>query len=143
MIPQAPFFACLGYSRSEAGLASSVTVGFKVNAELLKAYMELTGNKVEYGAIIVGANKLDYTPLDENGEVNELLDATVFKVKMTATVFECKIVGFNENQLDIEFMLGAYIIESKDGVVSSVSYMQKSQVENGNYEFISYNTVNG
>lgn len=143
LIPQAPFFACLGYSRSEAGLASSVTVGFKVNAELLKAYMELTGNKVEYGAIIVGANKLDYTPLDENGEVNELLDATVFKVKMTATVFECKIVGFNENQLDIEFMLGAYIIESKDGVVSSVSYMQKSQVENGNYEFISYNTVNG
>jgi uncharacterized protein YkuJ len=39
-------------------------------------------------------------------------------------------------------MLGAYIIERNGEDVVSIAYMQKSQVENGNYEFISFNSVN-
>ena len=140
--PMAPFFACLGYSRTEGeGLAPSITVGFKVDASALEAYVEFTGNKIEFGAIVVGAGELSFAPLDENGEVNQLVEANVFKVKINTDYFDCKIVGFNENQLDSKLMLGAYIIESKDGAITSIAYMQKSQVVGENYEFISYNTI--
>ena len=57
--------------------------------------------------------------------------------------FDCKIVGFSSEQLDNKIMLGAYIIEKDNDTVISIAYMQKAQVEDGNYEFISYNSLNG
>ena len=140
--PMAPFFTCLGYSRTEGeGLAPSITAGFKVDSEALSEYVKFTGTSIEFGAIVVGAGELNFTPLDENGEINPLVEANVFKIKINTDYFDCKIVGFGEKHLDSMLMLGAYIIESKDDVITTIAYMQKSQVENGNYEFISYNTV--
>ncbi len=142
--PVAPFFTCLGYSRTEGnGLEPSITVGFKTDRDALNKYVELTGNTVEIGAIIVGADSLEFSPLDENGDVNELVSATVIKVPITVNdCFDCKITGFTSEHLDKKLMLGAYIIEGNASGVVSIAYMQKSQVQNGNYEFISYNSMN-
>ena len=144
LTPFEPFFECLGYSRTEGnGLVPSITVGYKIDMGILKSYEEFTGYTVNFGAIVVGSDTLEFAPLDEKGEINESIDATVFKIPIVSghNYFDCKITGFNENQLDIKLMLGAYIIETKNDEVVSIAYMQKAQVENNNFEFISYNTV--
>ena len=145
LTPFAPFFECLGYSRTEGnGLEPSITVGFKTDRAALNKYIDFTKNSVEIGAIVVGAGELNFAPLDENGNINEQASATVIKVPIKVNdYFDCKIVGFSPEQFDNKLMLGAYIIERNGENVVSIAYMQKSQVENGNYEFISYNSLNG
>ena len=144
LTPFEPFFVCLGYSRTEGeGLVPSITVGYKVDMGILGSYEEFTNCKIDFGFIVVGGCSLEYAPLDENGEVNELVKATVLKIPIVSNhnYFDCKITGFNENQLDTKLMLGAYIIETNNDEVVSIAYMQRTQVENNNFEFISYNSL--
>ena len=118
-------------------------MGFKTDRAALNKYIDFTKNSVEIGAIVVGAGELNFAPLDENGNINEQASATVIKVPIKVNdYFDCKIIGFSPEQFDNKLMLGAYIIERNGENVVSIAYMQKSQVKNGNYEFISFNSVN-
>lgn len=136
----APLFTCLGYSVAENG-KDGIDIGYKVDGEAISKYESVTGENVSYGIFaglesVIGEN-------DIFGTDGKAL-AGVVSADMTDTnysIFEIKMVGFNEKQMEVSFAMGAYVCTTKEEK-TEYSYLQISAPTDGaKYYFASYNDV--
>ena len=136
----APLFTCLGYSASQGNVAG-IVIGFKSNAQSIERYEEIAGKTVKYGVFAVLEDKLGENDVfDANGNAaNGVIGAELSDSKFA--MFDLKIIGFTEEQMDARLALGAYVAVTKDGV-TEYSYLQNSvPVSGGKYSFASYNEI--
>ena len=136
----APLFENKGYSAAEYE-GGGMSIGFKVNKAAILAYEEITGETVNYGVFAVLAEKIGANDIfDSEGKAL----AGVIAADITDTdfdIFNLKIVGFTDKQLDIDLAMGAYVGVSKDGA-TEYAYLQDVTAEkNDKYYFASYNDV--
>ena len=129
-----------GYSAAEYA-GGGISVGFKVNKAAITEYEEVTGKTVSYGVFAVLADVIKTNDIfDADGKA---LDG-VIAADITNTdfdIFNLKIVGFADNQLDTDLVMGAYVGVSKDGT-TEYAYLQDATPEkNEKYYFASYNDV--
>ena len=133
-------FTCLGYSASQGNVAG-IVIGFKSNAQSIERYEEIAGKTVKYGVFAVLEDKLGENDVfDANGNAaNGVIGAELSDSKFA--MFDLKIIGFTEEQMDARLALGAYVAVTKDGV-TEYSYLQNSApVSGGKYSFASYNEI--
>ena len=134
----AALFTCLGYSAPMSGDAG-IAIGFIINNEAVAKYEEITGKSITFGVYAVAQQKLGENDIfDENGNATAgVINADLTSYSVDA--FEIKIVGFAENQKDIQLSLGAYVTE--DG--KTYSYMQSDKAGElvGSYYAVTYNSV--
>ena len=133
-------FTCLGFSAALYG-EGEMSVNYKVNAQAISDYEEITGKKVNYGVFAVRADKIG---------TNDIFDAEgnspagVIAADITDsgfTFFSLKINGFTETQKGIDFAMGAFVGTTKDAK-TEYAYLQIAAPENGEkYFFASYNDV--
>ncbi len=132
-------FICLGYSAPENGNCE-IAVGFSLNAEAIEDYTKETGNALKYGVFVVAEKIGTNDVVDANGEMINGALGTDLSADANAT-FEIKISGFEGEQKDKLFAIGAFAIETDDEG-TTISYMQEGIPNEGEkYEFISYNSI--
>ena len=136
----APLFTCLGYSAPEDG-RGGMSISFTVNNVAIAEYEEATGEKVNYGVFAVLADVIKENDIfDADGKAL----AGVIAADITDTdfdIFNLKIVGFTDKQVDIDLAMGAYVGTTKDGK-TEYAYLQGGTPETGaKYFFASYNDV--
>ena len=129
-----------GYSAAEYA-GGGMSVGFKVNKAAITEYEEVTGKTVSYGVFAVLAERIGANDIfDSEGKA---LDG-VIAADITDTdfdIFNLKIVGFTDKQVDIDLAMGAYVGTTKDGA-TEYAYLQDVTTEkNDKYYFASYNDV--
>lgn len=130
-------FVSLGYSVSEDG-NGEVAIGYIVNKEAVKEYKEITKQTVKYGVFIALKDVIgDGFVFKQDGTAsNGVLNVPILN-NMFST-FELKISGFVDENKDIEFAMGAYVIT--EGEEIKYSYLQDgTPLENEKYYFVSYN----
>ena len=128
------FIVCVGYSMAEVG-ANGVAIGYDVNNDAIVAYEGATGKSFDYGIFVAPKTILGQDELfDAEGAV------CVDVKKHGMAKFEIKVVGFNDNNKDLEIAIGAYVAVSKDGK-SEYVYVQDSAPAEGNR--YSYDTFSG
>ena len=133
-------FTYLGYSVAEYGMAG-VDIGYKVNRAEVSEYEAVMGEKLNYGvfAVIektVGKNDI----FDANGKA---LDG-VISADMTETeysIFKLKMVGFDSEQKDISFAMGAYVGFTKDEKTEYTYFQIADASEGEKYFFASLNEI--
>jgi hypothetical protein len=134
-----PLFTILGFSAAEYGDAI-YSVNYRVNDEAIEAYMEITGETVNYGVFAVKAETIGTNDIfDENGVAR----TGVVAADITDAGFgllNLKITGFDKDQKDIDLATGAFVKTEKDGTVN-YSYLQIAPATSGKYFFASYNDV--
>jgi hypothetical protein len=135
-----PLFVVLGFSAAQYGDAI-YSVNYRVNDEAIEAYMEITGETVNYGVFAVKAETIGKNDIfDENGDERQ----GVIAADLTDAGFglvNLKIMGFNEEQKKTPLAMGAYVKTEKDGTVK-YSYVQIKPASAGEkYYFASYNDV--
>ncbi len=114
-------FEFLGYSMPENG-DLSITIGFIANNNAIAKYEELTKVRFEYGVVAAIASKLDgKAPLDESLVNVPVVKATIDNKYPT---FDFIISGFNAEQLDLEVVMAAYVIDG-----DSLVYLQDTQTD--------------
>ena len=133
----APLFTCLGYSTAEFA-NGGISIGFYANEEAIDAYEKLTGEEVSYGVFAgtkagLGTNDV----IGENGEAVAGAITAGFKDCAYSYMF-IKMFGFNEDNKDTLFAIGAYVeVSSEEG--KSYSYLQEdAPAEGEKYSFIKY-----
>ena len=136
----APLFENKGFSAAEYE-GGGMSIGFKVNKAAILAYEEITGETVNYGVFAVLAEKIGANDIfDSEGKAL----AGVIAADITDTdfdIFNLKIVGFTDKQVDIDLAMGAYVGTTKDGA-TEYAYLQDVTTEkNEKYYFASYNDV--
>lgn len=135
-------FTCYGYSVSEA--SGGIIVNFSVNNKAIDKYSELTNKTVSYGLFAVKKDTLgDYDVLDEKGD----LTVKGAKTDLTSKRFdmiEFKIIGIKSDvHKATKIAMGAYVIESENGV-NKITYLQEEETNgNKNYQFVCYNDYVG
>ncbi|MBQ8145535.1 MAG: hypothetical protein IJ039_02015 [Clostridia bacterium] len=136
-----------GYSCFEDPEKPYVCMGFDINLKAIAQYEEITGGKINIGAVVAIKEKIGQgvCPLDENGNAITLSSGNVIKVDITE--FACAAldvkVTLGEGHLDTDILMSGYIIE-EDGEKIDISYIQEdksSLVENGNFAYVSYSQV--
>ena len=135
-------FECLGYSAPEDG-KGGIAVGYTVNNEAIKEYIEITGKTLKYGVFVVLQSNLGENDVfgEDGTAASGVLSADITHSKLSA--FELKVVGFADEQKDIKLAMGAYVAVT-DGENTEYSYMQGNEPnENEKYSFVSYNDVAG
>lgn len=132
-------FTNKGFSAAQYG--NMMSVNYKVNAQAVKEYEKVTGEKLNYGVFAVLADKIGTNNIfDEEGEA--------FSGAITAditdsgfTLFSLKITGFTDVQKDISLAMGAYVGTTKDGA-TNYAYLQIEKPSEGQkYFFASYNDI--
>ena len=133
----APLFTCLGYSFAENG-NDGISIGFYSDDEAIKNYETLTGDKVSYGVFAgtkagLGANDV----IGEDGKAVAGAITAGFDGSEYSYMF-IKMFGFNEDNKDTLFAIGAYVeVSSEEG--KSYSYLQEeAPAEGAKYSFIKY-----
>ncbi|MBR2944113.1 MAG: leucine-rich repeat protein [Clostridia bacterium] len=134
----ASLFTCLGYSVAEDG-NSGISIGFYADETAINNYETLTGNKVSYG--VFAGTKSALGTNDVIGEDGKAIAGTIaagFDGSEYSYMF-IKMFGFNEDNKDTLFAIGAYVeVASEEG--KSYSYLQESKPDDGEkYSFIKYN----
>ena len=136
----APLFTCIGYSAPEKG-KGGIAVGYAVNSEATAKYTRVTGKALKYGVFAVLQERLG------NGDVFGTDGATVAGAisaevsNFGLSVFEIKIVGFDDSQKDIKLAIGAYVAVTNDET-TEYSYLQAGAPNEGEkYCFVSYNDI--
>ena len=121
-----------------------ITIGYKVNTELLEEYEAVTGNEITYGVFAVLADKIGNGDiLNENGTPA----AGVINKEIKSygiNEFNFKLVGFTtEKLMSAKIVMGAYVFErTQEGV--NVSYIQPNVPQEGErYYAVSYNGLTG
>lgn len=135
-----PVFICLGYSVPENDRAG-VAVTFSVDTIALNEYENATGNTVRYGAFAVSQNNIrDNEIFDANGNLQGgVICADVTEYEFNS--FDIVITGFNEDQKDFLFAMGAFIAVTNENS-TEYSYIQNEAPEaNAVYSFESYNSI--
>ena len=135
-----PIFTCLGYSVPENDRVG-VAVTFSVDTIALNEYENATGNTVRYGAFAVSQNNIkDNEIFDANGNLQGgVICADVTEYEFNS--FDIVITGFNEDQKDFLFAMGAFIAVTNENS-TEYSYIQNEAPEaNAVYSFTSYNTI--
>ncbi len=134
-----PLFTVLGYSAAQYGDAI-YSVNYRVDEKAIKAYEEITGEAVSYGMFAVKAETIGTNDIfDENGVAR----TGVVAADITGAgfgLFNLKIMGFDEDQKEIDLAMGAYVGITKDGE-AEYSYLQIAPATSGKYYFASYNDV--
>lgn len=133
-------FKNLGYSAAEYG-DGGMTIGFLVNSEAIAEYEAVTGKTVNYGVFAVTANNIGNNDIfDENGEaIKGVIAADI--TNSDFDIFNLRIVGFTNEQKEIDLAMGAFVGTTKDGV-SEYAYLQIGAPNDGaKYFFASYNDV--
>lgn len=135
-----PIFTCLGYSVPENDRVG-VAVTFSVDTIALNEYENATGNTVRYGAFAVSQNNIrDNEIFDANGNLQGgVICADVTEYEFNS--FDIVITGFNEDQKDLLFAMGAFIAVANENS-TEYSYIQNEAPEaNAVYSFESYNSI--
>ncbi|MBO5357529.1 MAG: leucine-rich repeat protein [Clostridia bacterium] len=108
-----------GYSMPEDGRLQ-LSIGYTVNKEALAEYEKLAETSVNYGIVCALADKLDgKAPLDETLEGVSVIKADISRQYSS---FEFVISGFNNELLDLELVMAAYVIDG-----DSLVYLQNEQ----------------
>ena len=133
----APLFTCLGYSTAEFA-NGGISVGYNVNKDAISEYEELTGKEVSYG--LFAGTKAGLGTNDVIGEDGNAVAGTItagFDGSEYSYMF-IKMFGFNEDNKDTLFAIGAYVeVSSEEG--KSYSYLQEeAPAEGAKYSFIKY-----
>ena len=135
-------FVSLGYSVPEFGTELSITLGIKIDTQAIEQYQALKGSTVSYGFAVALEEKLGtgVCPLDQNGEALTLAQGNVIKVDISSepNAYADLKVSLSQNHLDTSLLMCGYIIEEKDDA-TDISYVQNGIVENGAFQYISYN----
>ncbi len=134
-----PLFTVLGFSAAQYGDAL-FSVNYRVNEDAILAYEEITGETVNYGVFAVKAETIGTNDIfDENGDERQGVIAADI-TDCGFNLFNLKIMGFDEEQKDIDLVMGAFVKTSKEGTVK-YSYLQIAEPTNGKYYLASYNDV--
>ena len=138
----AAMLECLGYSAQEFG-KGGIAVGYRVNSEAISEY-EAIGNKaVKLGVFAVTQEKLGSSDVFGENGVAVSGAITVELLNREISAFELKIVGFAEEQKDVELAMGAYVCVT-EGDNTEYSYIQSGTPEESEkYAFVTYNSVVG
>lgn len=135
-----PLFVCLGYSSPENG-RDGIVIGYTVNEDAINAYEANTGKVIEYGVFAVLKDNLGTNDIfnDDGTSPNGVVTVGIKKNEYAS--FEFKILGFNDDQKDIELAMGAYVKVANEDE-TEYSYMQSGIPDEGEkYSFISYNEI--
>ena len=135
----APLFTNFGFSAAEYG--DMMSFNYRVNAEAIAEYEEITGEKVNYGMFTVKKDNIGKNDIfDENGDARQ----GVVAVDITGCgfgLFNLKIFGFTAEQKEIDLAMGAFVGASKNGE-TEYSYLQIAPaIEGEKYFFASYNDI--
>ena len=133
-------FNCLGYSSPENG-RDGIVIGYTVNEDAINAYEANTGKVIEYGVFAVLKDHLGTNDIFNDDGTNPNGVVTVGIKKNEYASFEFKILGFNDDQKDIELAMGAYVKVANEDE-TEYSYMQAGIPDEGEkYSFISYTEI--
>lgn len=136
----APLIVCYGYSKPEYD-AGGISVRYSVSTSAVDEYEAITGNSLSYGLFAVTEKSLGDNEVISSDRTVVNGAAIVECSSCIYSIFELKIVGFNEEQKDIRLALGAYI-GVNDGESTEYSYIQAGEREDGKkYSFVSYNEL--
>ena len=114
-------FVFNGYSMPEDGRLQ-ISIGYTVNKEALAEYEKLAETSVNYGIVCALADKLGgKAPLDETLEGVSVIKADISRQYSS---FEYIVSGFNDELLDVELVMAAYVVDG-----DKVVYLQETQVE--------------
>ena len=107
--PTFPFlFTCLGYSTAEFA-NGGISIGYNVNKDSISKYEELTGEEVSYGLFAGTKNALGTNDvIGEDGKTVAGAITVGFEGSVYSYMF-IKMVGFNEDNKDTFFAIGAYV----------------------------------
>ena len=133
-------FICLGYSADEKG-KGGIVVGFKANRDAIYEYSSFTGKEITYGVFASSYENLGNNDIfDKNGNAAQ----GVIVAEMTRNVnyvFQLKIRGFSDGQMDKKIVMGAYV-KTADENGSEYTYIQAgTKAENEKYSFVTYNQI--
>ena len=132
---------CIGYSASENG-KDGISLGFRVDNDAIKDYMNKTSKTVSYGLFAATKNALgDNEVINENGEPSN--GAVIAEIPFDSYVcITIKLAGFKTDELKASlFAIGAYVAVSKDEK-TEYFYMQSSTpIAGAKYVFESYNDI--
>ena len=130
-------FTCLGYSVTENGYSNVFSIGYAANNIAIDKYKELSGNDLSYGVFAVLKDKLgDNDIFSANGKADGVLSNDLTARRFD--IFEFKISGFDDSQMDTKLALGAFVITSNQEK-TEYSYLQiGTKAENEKYVFVSY-----
>lgn len=137
-----PLFVPLGHSVPEYD-AEGVNFGYKVNKEAIREYERVNGVTLNYGV---------FATLEKNIGKNDIYGSDgkalsgVVAADMTNTdykIFKLKMLGFNAEQKDISFAMGAYVGVSKNGSTEYVYLQHGTPNEGEKYFFTSYSEIVG
>lgn len=133
-------FTCIGYSSPEDG-RGGIVIGYTVNENAINEYEANTGKVIEYGVFAVLKDNLGSNDIFNDDGTNPNGVVTVGIKKNEYASFEFKILGFNDDQKDIELAIGAYV-KATNEEKTEYSYMQSGTPNEGEkYSFISYNEI--
>jgi hypothetical protein len=136
----APLIVCYGYSKPEYD-AGGISVRYSVSTSAVDEYEAITGNSLSYGLFAVTEKSLGDNEVISSDRTAVNGAAIVECSSCIYSIFELKIVGFNEEQKDIRLALGAYI-GVNNGESTEYSYIQAGEREDGKkYSFVSYNEL--
>jgi hypothetical protein len=136
----APLIVCYGYSKPEYD-AGGISVRYSVSTSAVDEYEAITGNSLSYGLFAVTEKSLGDNEVISSDRTAVNGAAIVEFSSCIYSIFELKIVGFNEEQKDIRLALGAYI-GVNNGESTEYSYIQAGEREDGKkYSFVSYNEL--
>ncbi len=115
-------FACVGYSAAKNG-DLGIAIGFTVNVAAVEEYTREMNKTVKYGVFAVSQSNLaDKDVFDADGKATAgVINTELSSFKSAA--FDLKITGFDDNNKDTEFAMGAYVAIS-DGETTEYSYIQ-------------------
>lgn len=129
-------FTCLGFSVPSSG-KQGIVIGFLINSNALAEYKNTTQGEFSFGVFAV---------LEQNIGTSDVIDANGVTAPKTIcaeldsydlVAFDLVVIGFGDDQKDIDFAMGAYVIDG-----DKVSYLQARAPQDGaKYYFASYNTV--
>lgn len=137
---QSAIFTCLGYSCPENG-NGQITIGYKVNGELVDKYEKINGREVKFGLFVVSQEKLgDGEIFGSDGSASSGV-LSVETSSFNFDIFTLKIVGFTEANGDAKIAMGAYVAVTDDDA-TAYSYLQPNEPKEGeSYSFVSYNEL--
>lgn len=135
-----PLFVCVGNSVPEY-LDGVMSIGYKIDHEAIEAYEAWSGKKVCYGIFATLKDKIGNDDIfDAEGNiVDGVIAADITDGGFD--IFNLKIFGFNENQMELKFAMGAFVALKTENT-TEYSYLQNGiPNENEKYFFASYNDI--
>ena len=107
--PTFPFlFTCLGYSTAEFA-NGGISIGYKVDKDAILEYEKITGINVSYGLFVGTKNALGTNDvIGEDGKTASGAITVGFEGSVYSYMF-IKMFGFNEDNKDTLFAIGAYV----------------------------------